>query len=190
MKHARIVLFFILTAPSLCSSAESMMWQDFADHFRQPLPATRISSIKENQASAYALHLLDPENVEHLSAVASFHFQLLEFNEAANYYLRLLRIERTYPGASDWFAECLYHAGSIEAARELLEKIDRAGKASSISLVVLAEIYYRKHDLTSAIERLERVLKKTEALADNPSYSMLRKYVEHNLNVMRSELKK
>lgn len=184
MKGVFQLIAICLLGPGLCTAQDTLNWEPFAARFRQPLRANMVEVIEQDLAVTYNLHLATPDNTEHLAAMASFHFQLLDFNEAAACYARLLRINPEHKTAPAWFAECLYHAGSLEPAKVLLQKFERAGTATPITTLVLAEIYYRQKKTTLAIQQLELVLKNTEPQAQDPMYAILRKHVVHNLRVL------
>ena len=132
-----LFLLGLLLAPFFCGfgladvHAEEVVeknWEPFAARFRRPLPANTLSAIRQDLAVAHAQHLREPKHVEHLAAVASLYFQLLEFNSAAEAYLQLLILQPDNQESAAWFAECLYHAGSLDPAQGVFEKLEQAGK--------------------------------------------------------------
>lgn len=162
-------------------------WEYFSVRFWRPLPGNKITSLKNQQTLAYGHHLHDPDHIAHLLALGSFHFHLLEFDQAAAMYLRALEIEPDNIDAQAWFAECLYHAGSSDLALPLFEAIERTGKSTPVTNILRAEIYYRSGEIPTAKDLLMQVVRKAKAESDTRAYAPYRRFTEHaehNLTVL------
>ena len=163
-------------------------WELFVDRFWRPLPVHKVTKLKEQQTLAYGHHLQEPENIKNLVALGSFHFHLLEFDQAAAWYFRVLELEPGNADALAWYAECLYHAGSIELALPILERLDRLKLAKPVSQILRAEIYYRTDQMQEAKGVLEQVVHDLESGIDDPAFKPFQRFAEHaahNLKVVQ-----
>ena len=179
-------MFCLLTVCSRLQAQEpatnAIQWLEFRQSFIPSPSDLQTIQLKRKQATQIYLAKTANDSPALVAAAADNHFDLGEYQEAAEYYLHTIQLQPNARHPIVRFGLCLYFTGDIKGTRKLLEGLQEHGREYVINHLILAETKHGVGDFGGAREHLERA----KSLLD-PSMSsskVVLPFVENNLKAL------